>query len=195
MPGTVLRVFEPFFTTKFLGRGLGLAAVAGIMRSHHGAITVRSRRGRGSTFTVFFPAGGRAGSRGAMRARRGGFAWGQARSSSWTTRISSGDFLSCAVSQFGYGAVEAANGVEALAALEKHPEITVVLLDIVMPVMGGSDALAEIKRLRPDLPVLVTSGYNEEEAQRLCAPHGSLQFIQKPYTAAQLAARIKAATA
>ena len=192
--GTALRVFEPFFTTKFLGRGLGLAAVAGIMRSHHGAITVRSKRGRGSTFTVFFPAGGEP-----ARVEPCEPAAEDLVGTGTVLIVDDEDivrgFLSCAVSQFGYGAVEAANGVEALAALEEHPEITVVLLDIVMPVMGGSDALAEIKRLRPDLPVLVTSGYNEEEAQRLCAPHGSLQFIQKPYTAAQLAARIKAATA
>ena len=191
---TAGRVFEPFFSTKFLGRGLGMAAVAGIMRSHHGAITVRTIPGRGSTFTVFFPAAGKPAP---VQPRET-----PAEDSQGTGTVLVVDdeeivrrFLVSAVGQYGYDAIETANGAEALAAIEKHPEITLVLLDIVMPVLGGSDALAEIKRLRPDLPVLVTSGYNEAEAQRLCAPHASLQFIQKPYTATQLAARIKAVMA
>jgi PAS domain S-box-containing protein len=192
--GTMERVFEPFFSTKFLGRGLGMAAVAGIVRSHRGAIAVRSTPGWGSTFTVFFPAEGEPARVEVQEAPaedlRGDGTVLVVEDEEIVRR-----FLVSAVSQFGYGTVEAADGAQALTVLETRSDITVVLLDLVMPVMGGGDVLSEIKRLRPDLPVLVTSGYNEAEAQRLCAPHGNLQFIQKPYTAPQLAARIKAVMA
>lgn len=188
---TAARVFDPFFSTKFLGRGLGLAAVAGIMRSHRGAITVRTLPGRGSTFTAFFPA-----ARGTAPVQRKEAARDDPRGAGTVLVVDDEDdvrqFVARALQQYGYRTLEAANGEDALALIERRPEIGIVLLDVVMPVMGGGEAIAEIKRRRPDLPVLVTSGYNEAEAQRLCAPYGDIQFIQKPYGAAELAARVKA---
>jgi two-component system, cell cycle sensor histidine kinase and response regulator CckA len=189
---TRAKIFDPFFTTKFTGRGLGLAAVQGILGSHKGAITVRSSPGEGSTLTVYLPAVEAAQVHAPPQepetaARR-----------KLTVLVVDDeptvrDFAKAALERSGHRVLLAANGREALRMLETSPAVDLVLLDVVMPVIGGGETLNAIRKQRPELTVLITSGYNREEARRLGSLPADLPFIGKPYTAQSLAKAVQQA--
>jgi signal transduction histidine kinase len=186
---TKAKIFDPFFTTKFTGRGLGLAAVDGILRSHKGAITVESGPGRGSTFTVYLPCS-------ALRATESGHLDAVTGSDRAATVLVVDDeepvraFTRTALERLGYRVLIAENGREALDLLCGHADVNLVLLDVIMPVLGGAEAFLEMRKKWPKLPVLVASGYSRQEAQRLGIPDG-LPFIEKPYTLRTLAAAVE----
>jgi PAS domain S-box-containing protein len=188
---TKARMLDPFFTTKFTGRGLGLAAVSGIMRSQKGAITVESALGQGSAFRVLFPA-----SANPAVARKD--AASHERPAVLVIEDEEGvrGFLKSALERYGYTVLSAQDGREGLAMLDQHSSsIALVLLDLIMPVMGGQEVLAEIKRRQPGIKVLLTSGYNEAEAKRLCAAYGDTLFLQKPFSARSLIHKVQSAIA
>lgn len=180
---TVRRIFDPFFTTKFMGRGLGLSAVLGIMRGHKGAIRVSSAPGRGTTFDLLFPT---------LKTvlemntpvpqappprRRKPDGKVLVVDDEQVVR----DFFRSTLELSGYEVFTAADGAEALRIFrEQADSISIVLLDIVMPVMSGREVLPRLLEIRPDTRVVVTSGQMEEDIRRDLHDWPIAGFIQKP---------------
>jgi PAS domain S-box-containing protein len=176
------RIFDPFYSTRFIGRGLGLAVVLGIMRAHHGAIHVRSAPGRGSTFSLLFPAAG------------------IEKNESIPEKCPAAEKLSGNIllvdddadlrdtvremlERFGCSVLTAESGDKAAAIFKRHQKaIDAVILDLTMPQMDGLETCDAIQTLHPDTPVILSSGYDEAEVLRKCRGHSLAGFLHKPYS-------------
>jgi PAS domain S-box-containing protein len=185
---TLERVFEPFFSTKFTGRGLGLAVVLGSVKAHEGVVIVESTLGRGSVFRVFLPVVGQEMEPPGKQEP--------------AERVTAGDrglvllvddepalrrMAQTMLKRLDYEVITAADGVDALEVFrEKQDRVRCVLLDLTMPRMDGWETLAELRALRPGLPVVLASGYNKTQVMKDYHAELPQAFLHKPYDMKEL---------
>jgi len=185
---TQARIFDPFFTTKFTGRGLGLAAMQGIVRGHGGGVEIQSSPGTGTLFRVYLPA------------RHESIAGPEAEpavvSKEWTgsglvlvADDESGirDFARRVLERAGFEVIVAVDGADAVEQVRAHlPEIRLALLDLTMPRLGGDEALAEMRAMGFRAPAVRWSGFSTNEA----LPDTYSTFLHKPFSAEELLAAV-----
>jgi PAS domain S-box-containing protein len=191
-PEAKAKIFDPFFTTKFLGRGLGLSAVLGIVRSHEAGMRVDTVPGRGTVFSILWPVIPPATPVASEEA-----ATTRLRGSGYVLAVDDEDhmrrYLHNVLSRYGYRVLLATDGWEAVRLLEgaEHP-IRLLLLDLTMPVITGAAALLEVRWRWPELPVLLMSGFGEHGATRQVGELAGAGIIAKPFLPEELAAQVQA---
>jgi PAS domain S-box-containing protein len=182
---TQARIFDPFFTTKESGTGLGLAALLGIVRGHHGTLSLKSRPGHGSCFTVYIPVllSDRATHK---MEQTGGF---EEAGFTRATVLVIDDEASVRhvatgfLEREGIQVLTANDGEEGIDVFRRHAhEIALVILDLTMPKIDGEEAFHAIQAIRFDIPILLTSGFSETEAVNRLSLYDLAGFIRKPYT-------------
>ncbi|MGC1106628.1 MAG: response regulator [Candidatus Acidiferrales bacterium] len=191
---TMKRLFEPFFTTKEVGKGtgLGLATVYGIVKQHEGLIEVYSEPQKGSIFHVYLPASG-----GVVQRSAGGAEEAFVRGGTETILVAEDhlgnrEMADEMLQKLGYQVILAKDGEEAVEKFrESYRDIAMVVLDVVMPRMGGPDAYEKIRCIKPGVPVIFSSGYSEESARLASLTSQGVALLQKPYGPKTLARKIR----
>ena len=192
---TMNKIFDPFFSTKFMGRGLGLPAVSGIVRGHKGAISVSSSLGRGSRFTVVFPVGTSTES----KPPQNQISKSSISLDSHTTKrlllVDDEEQVlrvgSIFFKRMGFEVVTAQNGRQAIeiTRTQKVP-FHIALIDLTMPDLNGIETYRELKHIQPDIRAFLASGYSEFELTEQFAADGLAGFIQKPFSMDSLRSKI-----
>ncbi len=181
------KVFDPFFTTKSAGRGLGLAAVSGIVRGHHGAIELETELQRGTTFTVLFPSSNQP----VNRKPEAAPAVGSWRSCGTVLVVDDEAGVRAlarrTLEKAGFFVLTVTDGAEALKMFrERRSEIGLVILDLTMRTLGGEETFRRLREMQPGLRVIVSSGYSEEDIGGHWDDQDAVIFLQKPFRPAQL---------
>lgn len=187
---TLERIFDPFFTTKFTGRGLGLAAVIGIVRGHNGTMQVKSTVGKGTCFDVYLPASDQLVEEKPLPQREAIANDGEDTILLVDDEPSVLNVARRMLERKGYQVLTATNGQEALDVYRKHA-IKGVVLDLTMPELDGRETYAELRRIDPEVRVLISSGYTSQEVGEDFAGYGKISFIQKPFQAEDFYAKMK----
>ncbi len=196
----IVSIFDPFFTSKFTGRGLGLPVVLGILHAHNGGLVVNSTRGResGSTFQLYLPLS----SEQVAPARRKTDApvVAEPRWEGCVLLVDDDLMLRSAAKanliHLGFTVLEAANGMEAVGMFRQHQDtIRLVLCDLTMPHMGGWETLAAVRAISPGVPVILSSGYDEDHVMSADSAEQPQAFLAKPYSLEELRAAIRPALA
>ena len=193
---TLPRIFDPFFTTTFTGRGLGLAAVSGIVKGHQGGLRVESRPGAGTTFYLAFPAAAEGEAKALEPPVAAPAAIPLERRPELILLVDDEEPVRTAVTDIlemkGLRVLAAPNGKEGLAIYRQHrADVLLVLLDLSMPGMSGEETFRELRAVDPGLRIILSSGYDEGEVSARFAGDPPTGFLQKPYSVETLTAAIE----
>jgi two-component system, cell cycle sensor histidine kinase and response regulator CckA len=186
-------MFDPFFTTKLTGQGLGLAALLGIVRGHGGFVRVVSAPGKGTAIRALFPAVA-----GSIRRDKPVATQKEGCSGSGLVLVVDDDAMVRNVAGkmlevVGYAVAAAGTGADAVALLREHPKIRCVVMDLTMPDTSADDLLAELRRVRPDIPIVAVSGYADPtRASKVVSSPGVL-FLPKPFSLQRLSHAVASA--
>jgi len=189
---TQQRIFEPFFTTKTMGRGtgLGLASVYGIIKGHKGIIHVYSEKGHGTSFNIYLPVSQK-------KLIRKEPVVSEVRNGHETILIVDDETVitevtSQMLSGLGYQVLIADSGKKAIDIYkDNHGRIDLVIMDMIMPVMGGEETFKQLKAINPKVRVILSSGYTVNDEVKQIMSQGVLAFLQKPYNQDELSGKIR----
>jgi len=177
------RIFEPFFSSKFLGRGLGLASVSGVIRTHRGAIQIESKPEQGSTFTLFFPCFGSQKERPVLE---------KALILVIDDEEDVQKFFTTVLKKEGYEVISAMNGIEGIEKVKVYREqIQLIILDIKMPGLNGIETLRQIRKILSDVPVIISTGYSEDSIDTFDPQLKINDFLTKPFSGKELLEKIR----
>ncbi len=196
-------LFDPFFSTQFTGRGLGLPVVIGVAQAHGGGVTVESEPGRGSVFRIFLPASEKGRSGSAKPAiypeskRPEPHSETRSPEQSLTVLVADDEEMVRNVTEaflkrLGFNVIKAGDGAEAVERFRKHRDsVDLVISDLSMPKMNGWETLAAIRKISPDIPVILSSGYDEAHAMKGEGGPSPQAFLKKPYSRRDLKAVLR----
>lgn len=192
------RIFDPFFSTKFAGRGLGLASTLGLVRGHGGAVRVESAQGRGTTFEILFPAAREAPRPQPLTPSAPQPPSGPLQPPRPMILVADDDasllgMLREALGRRGFQVLTASDGRRALEIFQQTPDLQAVVLDIKMPGLSGLEACRAMHSLRPEVPILLSTGFSEVDTDRQAIELGAFAVLHKPFRVGALTERLGAA--